>query len=126
MGDFTFRRAAPYVDDVLNLPVPDVEASIPFYEEKFGLTVVSREQSPFKRAELERDGVRIGIAENGGDPENEGAFIEVRGLESAFRQMRGCAPGADDIKLHDVNGRQHRAFFVVAPDGLCFFIAEPE
>lgn len=29
------------------------------------------------------------------------------------------------IKVHRANGRDYRAFFVVAPDGLCYLVAQP-
>jgi hypothetical protein len=30
-----FKRAVPYADDAMNLPVADVEAAVPFYEQTF-------------------------------------------------------------------------------------------
>ena len=53
-----FKRAAPYQEDVMNLPVPDVNLAVPFYETVMGFTVVSRQDLPHKRVVLARDHVR--------------------------------------------------------------------
>ena len=78
-----FKSAKPYADDALNLPVKDVESAIPYYERTFGFQVVSRHASPHSLAILARDGVQIGLAENGGDPTQEGCFFEVDNVEAA-------------------------------------------
>lgn len=49
----------------------------PFYESKMGFQVVSQSESPVRSAVLARDDVQIGLAENGGDPSQEGCFFEV-------------------------------------------------
>ena len=84
-----FKRAAPYADDALNLPVADVEAAIPYYEKRLGFRVVSRHDLPHKSVLLARDQVQIGLAENGGDPTQEGCFFEVDNLAAAFEEIRG-------------------------------------
>ena len=38
-----FKRAVPYADDAMNLPVADVDVAIPYYEKTFGFRVVSRQ-----------------------------------------------------------------------------------
>ena len=96
-----FKRAAPYADDALNLPVANVDAAIPFYEKTFGFTVESREESPVRRVVLARDDVRIGLAENGGDPSQEGCFFEVTDVDAAFEEVKGCAPTEEDIEVHE-------------------------
>ena len=45
----TLERAFGYQDDHMNLPVPDVEAAIPFYERVLGFRVASRGESPSAR-----------------------------------------------------------------------------
>ena len=120
-----FKTAIPYADDALNLPVKDVESAIPYYERTFGFRVVSRQSSPYSRAILARDGVQIGLAENGGDPTQEGCFFEVDDVEAAYAEIKGRPTEPGSIKTKDVNGRQYRAFFDVAPDGLCYMIAQP-
>jgi lactoylglutathione lyase len=119
-----FRHVAPYADDALNLPVADVDAVLPYYEKTFGFRVVSRQDAPHKSVILARDDVRIGLAENGGDPTQEGCFFEVDDIEAAFAEIKGEPPTESAIKLDKVNGVPYRVFFVVAPDGLCYMLAE--
>jgi catechol 2,3-dioxygenase-like lactoylglutathione lyase family enzyme len=119
-----FKSAKPYADDALNLPVKDVESAIPYYERTFGFRVVSRQASPHALAILARDGVQIGLAENGGDPKQEGCFFEVDDVEAAYAEINGRSTEPGAIKVHRANGRHYRAFFVVAPDGLCYMIAQ--
>jgi catechol 2,3-dioxygenase-like lactoylglutathione lyase family enzyme len=69
-----FRSAWPYKDDAMSLPVANVDEAVPFYERVMGFHVVARSDTPHKSAVLARDDVRIGLAENGGDPTQEGAF----------------------------------------------------
>jgi catechol 2,3-dioxygenase-like lactoylglutathione lyase family enzyme len=119
-----FKYAAPYADDALNLPVQNVETAIRYYEKTFGFRVVSRQDTPHKSVILARDNVRIGLAENGGDSAQEGCFFEVDDIEAAYAEIKGVPPTETAIKLDKCNGVPHRVFFVVAPDGLCYMIAE--
>jgi catechol 2,3-dioxygenase-like lactoylglutathione lyase family enzyme len=120
-----FKRAAPYADDAMNLPVADVETAIPYYEKTFGFRVVSRRDLPHKSVILARDKIQIGLAENGGDPTQEGCFFEVENLAAAFEEIKGKPAGESDLSVSKVNGVNHRVFFVVAPDGLCYMLGEP-
>jgi catechol 2,3-dioxygenase-like lactoylglutathione lyase family enzyme len=119
-----FTRVAPYADDALNLPVPDVEAAIPFYEETLGFSVVSRQDAPHKSVSLARDKILIGLAENGGDPTQEGCFFEVDNVEAAYTELKGKSPSASDFRTDRFGDKSYRVFFVVAPDGLCYMIGE--
>jgi len=122
----TFKRAAPYADDVLNLPVGDVDAAVPFYESIMGFRVLSRSDAPCKSAVLGRDDVQIGLAENGGDPSQEGAFFEVDDVEAAFAELksRGLDRDEADYRVDAHGEKSYRVFFVVAPDGLCYCLGE--
>src|SRR6267154_4272008 len=84
-----FKRAVPYADDAMNLPVADVDAAIPYYEKTFGFRVVSRHEAPHKSVVLARDQIQIGLAENGGDPTQEGCYFEVDNVDAAFEEIRG-------------------------------------
>lgn len=106
-----FKRAAPYADDAMNLPVKDVDAAVPFYENTLGFRVVSRQDEPQKRIVLARDDVQIGLSENGGDPTQEGCF-------------KGTAPTDEDLEVQEMGRLPFRVFFVVAPDGLCYMLGE--
>ncbi len=81
---------------------------------------------PVKRVILERDGIRIALAENGGDPEQDGCAFhtdDVTALRDEF-----IATGLDDIgKINEETrdgGKRFKVFFVVAPDGLCYWFGE--
>ena len=119
-----FRTAAPYADDAMNLPVQDVETAIPYYEKTFGFRVVSRQDAPHRSVILARDSIQIGLAENGGDPMQEGCFFEVDNVEAAFEEIKGVPPTESAFRLDKVNGVPYRVFFEVAPDGLCYMLGE--
>jgi len=121
-----FKRAVPYKEDALNLPVADVDAAVPFYQEAFGFRVVSKSDEPHKRALLSRDEIQIGLAQNGGDPTQEGCFFEVDDVEAAFAEIKSQRPNVTEPEAQKVNGKTFKAFFVVAPDGLCYMIAQPQ
>src|SRR6476660_1974627 len=93
-----FKRAVPYGDDAMNLPVADVEVAIPFYETTMGFRVIQREDSSHRRAILARDDIQIALAENGGDPTQEGCYFEVDDIEAAFEEIKGQKPADADIK----------------------------
>src|SRR5215216_2176144 len=91
-----FKSTWPYQDDAMNLPVENVEAAIPFYESVMGFRVVSRNDSPQKSAVLGRDDIKIGLAENGGDPSQDGCFFEVDDVERAFAELKANGFQKDD------------------------------
>jgi lactoylglutathione lyase len=124
MSRAIYKRAAPYADDAMNLPVADVEAALPFYETTFGFRVVSRSNSPVKSVTLARDDVKIGLAENGGDPTQEGCFFEVDNADAAFEEIKGTPAKESDFRIDKFGDVSYRVFFVVAPDGLCYMLGE--
>ncbi len=121
-----FKSAWPYQEDALNLPVATVEAALPFYETVLGFQVVSRHDAPHTSAILARDDVQIGLAENGGDSSQDGAFFEVDDVEAAFAELRanGLAKERADFRLDQHGDTVWKVFFVVAPDGLCYCLGE--
>ena len=121
-----YLAAFPYAKDVLNLPVESVEKSIPYYQNVFGLELVSTEDTPIKRAVLARDSIQLGIAENGGDSSQEGAAIRVNNLEAAWNELKANGLDQDAPKYGDDirNEKKYRNFFVIAPDGLCYCFNE--
>ena len=119
-------RAVPYADDAMNLPVGNVDAAVPFYETVMGFRVVSRSESPYKLAVLARDQVQIGLAENGGDPTQEGCFFEVDDVEAVFAELRSNGLDRSDpgYRIDKHGETSYRVFFVVAPDGLCYCLGQ--
>ena len=121
-----YKRAAPYMKDAMNLPVENVEQAVPFYRTTMGFQVLERQDAPHKTVVLGRDAIRIGLAENGGDPSQEGCFFEVDDVEAAFAELKSNGLNKDDAGFRvDKHGdTSYRVFFVVAPDGLCYCIGE--
>ncbi len=117
-----FKTAHPYAEDEMNLPVTSVDAAILFYETVMGFRVVSRNDSPHKSAILARDEIQIGLAENGGDPTQEGCFFEVNDAEAAFAELK--SNGLKDFRIDQHGETSYKVFFVVAPDGLCYCLGE--
>ena len=122
----TFKTAAPYQDDEMNLPVENVDEAIPFYESVMGFRVASRSDAPHKSAILTRDGIKIGLAENGGDPTQDGCFFEVNNAETAYAELKsnGLTKEEADFRIDEHGDTKFKVFFVVAPDGLCYCLGE--
>ena len=122
------KRVAPYADDALNLPVVNVDEAVPFYETVMGFTVGSRSDAPCKKAILSRDGLQIGLAENGGDPAQEGCFFEVDDVAGIFAEFKanGLRQDEPNFRVDQHGDTAYKVFFVVAPDGLCYCIGEQQ
>lgn len=119
-----FQQAWPYKDDAMNLPVANVDEAVPFYETKMGFRLVSRSDTPVKSAVLARDDIQMGLAENGGDPTQEGCAFQVDSVEAAHVEFKsyGLNPGEPEPEKSDHG--YWKVFYVVAPDGLCYWIGE--
>ena len=124
MPNLRFISASPYQDDVLNLPVHDLSVSIPFYEKFMKFQVIRRETKPYQLAILSRDEVKIGLAENGGDPEQEGVYFTVNSVKQAFDFFSSNGlENLDDSSL-STSINEDGMFFIVAPDRLCYCFGE--
>src|SRR5262249_19227515 len=88
-----FKTAWLYQKDVMNLPVANVEAALPFYETVMGFQVVSRADAPHQSAVLARDETQIGLAENGGDSSQDGCFFAADDVEAAFAELQANGLG---------------------------------
>lgn len=121
-----FKSTWPYQGDAMNLPVENVESAIPFYESVMGFNVESRNDSPNKSVVLGRDDIQIGLAENGGDPTQDGCFFEVDNAEAAFAELQanGLQKESADFRIDTYGDKTFKVFFVVAPDGLCYCLGE--
>ena len=115
-------KAWPYQSDKMNLPVPDLDAALPFYEQVMGFRIMSRKETPYRSAVLSRDGLEIGLAENGGDPTQDGCFFEVDQIYSMVEELRANGLKKDSYELSQQKHGDTNwdVFFVVAPDGLCY------
>jgi catechol 2,3-dioxygenase-like lactoylglutathione lyase family enzyme len=124
----TLEKAFGYQGDNMNLPVRDLSAALPFYETVLGFQVLSRSNAPLNSAVLGRDQVQIGLAENGGDPTNDGCAFHVKDLKGLFAefQTRGFQKELSEFDIEKRDGVAWKVFYVVAPDGLCYWFGERE
>jgi catechol 2,3-dioxygenase-like lactoylglutathione lyase family enzyme len=123
----TLEAAWGYQGDSMNLPVRDLVAALPFYEEVLGFQVVSRSEAPHRSAVLARDKVQIGLAENGGDSTQDGCAFQVKHLDSLFEEFKanGLQKELTEFEIEEHDGVASKVFYVVAPDGLCYWFGEP-
>ena len=120
-----FEQAWPFMDDILALPVTDIDAAAKWYTDFFGLSEVSRLETPHRTVLMERDGVQIGFAENGGDSTQDGAAILVRDIRRTRDELESKGIEAGNWRVDERDGRKFQVFFVVAPDGLCYYFHQP-
>jgi len=119
------RQAFGYQGN-LNLPVANLEQAIPFYTSVLGFKVISRGESPHRSALLGRDDVHIGLAENGGDSSQDGCAFQVEGLRALFDEFKrnGLQKEISEFDVEEQDGASWTVFYVVAPDGLCYWFGE--
>lgn len=120
-----FSAAFPYQQDVLALPVKDIDVASTWYCEKFGMVEVDRSNSPVPTVILERDGTRIGFAITGGDASQDGAAILVSNIAGVRDQLESSGVEIGNWRVDERDGQKFQVFFVVAPDGLCYYFHEP-
>ena len=120
------RKVWGYQGNNMALPVANLEAALPFYEQVMGFRVLSRSDLPHRSAVLARDSIQIGLAESGGDPTQDGCAFEVDSAELVFAGFKENGFEKDisgfDIEKHD--DASWKVFYVVAPDGLCYWFGE--
>ena len=112
----------------MNLPVANVDAAIPFYTDIMGFQVVSQSETPHRSAVLARPDIQMGIAENGGDPSQDGCAFEVNDIEAVFAEFKanGLEKEISEFDIETNDGGTWKVFYVVAPDGLCYWLGEKQ
>lgn len=120
-----FKEAYPLQNDVLSLPVADLDAASQWYSEHFGMVEVERVDKPVPTVVLERDGARIGFALNGGDASQDGAAVLVSNIRGIKDELASNGTKIANWRVDERDGRKYQVFFVVAPDGLCYYFHEP-
>ena len=120
-----FRDAFPFAASVLELPVEDLDRAAQWYGNAFGLTEVERLSKPTPTIILEREGVRLGFSVNGGDPSQEGAAILVNDIHRAREELEANGVQTTGWRVDERDGQKLQVFFVVAPDGLCYYFHQP-
>jgi len=121
-----FQKAFPYGDDVLALPVADMESAANWYAQHFSMVEAERRSTPHPTVIMERDSVRIGFSVNGGDSSQEGAAILVSDIHAARAELESRGVNIGDWRVDERDGKKFQVFFVVAPDGLCYWFGEPQ
>ena len=122
----TLEKAFGYQGDAMNLPVRELAAALPFYENVLGFRVVSQSNTPYVSAVLERDRVQMRLAENGGDSSQDGCAFHVNDLDRLFAEFKanGLNKELSEFSVENHGGTAWRVFYVVAPDGLCYWFGE--
>ena len=121
-----FKNAWPYQKDKMNLPVENVEKSIPFYKSMMGFQVLSQNNLPYKSVLLSRDEIQIGLSENGGDSSQDGCFFEVDNIEIALAELNsnGLKKEVSELRIDKHGDTSWKVFFIIAPDGLCYCLGQ--
>lgn len=120
-----FQSASPYQNDILALPVKDLDSTSDWYRKQFGMTEVERREQPSPTVILERDGTRIGFSINGGDASQDGAAILVSNIQGIKDELESNGVKIANLRVDERDGQKFQVFFVVAPDGLCYYFHEP-
>ena len=120
------QKAIGYQGNNMDLPVPDLAAALPFYENVLGFRVLERSDTPHKAAVLGRDDIKIRLAENGGDPTQDGCAFHVQDLAGLFAEFKvnGLEKELSQFTVEERGGVPWNVFYVVAPDGLCYWFGE--
>ena len=120
-----FQQAFPFQDDVLALPVVNLDAAAQWYAQYFGMVEVERRDVPTPTVILERDGMRIGFSINGGDATQDGAAILVTDIQGMREELHANGVETANWRVDERDGQKFQVFFVVAPDGLCYYFHQP-
>ena len=120
-----FQNAFPYQEDIHALPVLELDTTAQWYAKAFGMTEVERRDEPTPTVILERDGVRIGFAINGGDATQDGAAILVTDIHRAKEELEANGVETANWRVDEHDGQKLQVFFVIAPDGLCYYFHQP-
>ncbi|UJB68890.1 VOC family protein [Acaryochloris sp. 'Moss Beach'] len=120
-----FEAAFPFQEDVLALPVVDLDTTADWYAQAFDMVEVERKAQPNPTVILERDDVQIGFAINGGDASQEGAAIRVANIQGIKAELESKGVEIGNWRVDERDGKRFQVFFVVAPDGLCYCFNEP-
>jgi catechol 2,3-dioxygenase-like lactoylglutathione lyase family enzyme len=99
-----FAAAFPFAEDVLDLPVTDIDRAAAYYKDAFGLIEVERRENP-PAVVMERDAVRLGFAANGRDASQEGAAILVTDIHRARDELRSRGIEAKNWRIDKRDGK---------------------
>ena len=107
------------------LPVTDLDLAAEWYTKHFGMVEVERRREPVPTVVLERNSIRIGFGINGGDASQDGAAILVSNILGMKEELESRGVDIGNWRIDERDGQKLQVFFVVAPDGLCYYFHEP-
>ncbi len=120
-----FVDSFPFQDDVLALPVIDLDAASEWYTHAFGMVEIERRDAPNPTVILERDGTQIGFSINKGDATQDGAALLVSNIHALKDELEANGVKTANWRIDTRDDQDFQVFFVVAPDGLCYYFHEP-
>ena len=126
-SDRLYEAAFPFADDVLALPVEDIDRAAQWYGARFGLVEVERRDDPVPTVNP-GGGTACESASpvNRGDPRQRGRrHPGDRHPESPRRAGGQRRPRTANWRVDERDGEKYQVFFVVAPDGLCYYFHQP-
>jgi hypothetical protein len=86
---------------------------------------VERKEDPVPTEILERNGTKIGLAVNGGDASQDGAPILESNIQGIREELSSRGVVIANWRIDERDGQRFQVFFVIAPDGLCYYFHEP-
>lgn len=118
-----FRSVFPIgATDTDALPVAEIGTAVEFYQRNLGFAPVRQDAAT---AVLERDGVRIGLAVNGADPEQASCGFPVSDVAALRQELLGTDLDVGTLGEQEWNGTRYRVFFAKEPYGVCFCFTQP-
>lgn len=111
--------------DPQHLPVPSIETALPYYN-RLGFTVKRRSETPTPHLTIARDEIEMGLAENGGDPEQASCYIEVSDVECAYQEMKDRGASPSDLRVDRYGENTYKVFFIKDEVGLCYCLGQKQ
>lgn len=105
----------------LALPVREIAPAVAFYVHVLGFTLAEKGKNV---AFLERDGVRIGLAESGADPEQASVYFGVSDADALRAEYDAKSLEPTEVRPNEHEGKRQRIFFAKEPYGVCFCFGE--
>jgi lactoylglutathione lyase len=123
---YTYGSVSPIGDtDPMNMPVADIDAAAAWYGAKMGFVETSRGGGETPRVVLARDDIEIGLAVNGGDPEQASCYIAVSDVKAAMADLESNGVQVSNHRIDEHSGAKYEVFFVRDDDGICYCIGQP-
>ena len=122
-----FEKAYPYQKDGVALPVTDLDAASDWYSRHFGMTEVEQCDRPVPTvilgtSETARGSVSPSTAAT---RRRMAPPCRVTNIREVKAQLESNGATVGNWRVDEHEGQKLQVFFVVAPDGLCYYFHEP-